>query len=115
MRLVVSTSGYLGLVAGRDQQFEQGTGPCGADAVVQPQQPVPGDFVEPVVQQPDGGHEVLDVRGLEELQPTELDERDVAGGELDLEKIAVVRRPHQDRLVLQPMTVLRSGQHGIDH
>ena len=115
LREVVVAFRYLGLVAGCDQQLEEGTGPRRADAVVQPQQPVPGDLVEPVVQQPDGGHEVLDVRGLEELQPPELDERDVAGGELDLQQVAVVRRPHQHRLVLQPMPVLRCGQHGIDH
>ena len=40
-----------------------------ADAVVQAQQPEPGDLVGAVVEQPQAGHEVLDVRGFEESRP----------------------------------------------
>ena len=41
------------------------------------------------------------MRGLEELQPAELDERDVAAGELDLERGAVACRAEEHRLRLQ--------------
>ena len=47
------------------------------------------------------GERVLDVGGLEEPQPAELHERDVAPPELHLERVAVVRGPEQHRLLPQ--------------
>ena len=44
---------------------------------------------------------VLDVGGFEELEPAEFHERNVAAGELDFERRAVMRRPKQHRLRLE--------------
>ena len=85
-----------------------------ADAVVQPQHPVPGDLVGPVVEQPDTGEEVLDVRRLEELQPAVLHERHAARGQLHLEQVAVVGGPHQHRLVDQAAALVDRVEHVVD-
>ena len=56
----------------------------------------------PVVQQPQPGEEVFDVRGFQELQPAELHERHPPRGQLHLEQVAVVPGAHQHRLIPQP-------------
>ena len=45
--------------------------------------------------------QVLDVRGVEELQPAELHEGDVAACQLDFERAAVVRGAKQNRLLFE--------------
>ena len=56
------------------------------------------------------GEDVLDMSGLEELQPAELHERDVAARELDLERGAVVRGPKQHGLRLERMPPSRCSR-----
>ena len=56
------------------------------------------DLVVRVLQHPQQGEQVLHVGGLQELQAAVLHERDVPAGELDLEQVAVVAGPEQDRL-----------------
>ena len=60
-----------------------------------------GDAVARVLDEAQQRQQILDVRGVEELQAAELDEGDVAAGQLDLERSAMVRGPEQDRLLLQ--------------
>ncbi len=84
-----------------------------ADALVQSEQPVPRDLVGAVVEQAQSRHEVLDVRGFEELQPAELDEGHPARSQLDLEQVAVVAGPHQHRLIVQPLPGLDGLQNRI--
>ena len=57
---------------------------------------------------PHPGDEVLDVGGLEELQPAVLDERHAAAGELDLEQVAVVRGAHEHGLCPQRSPLVES-------
>ena len=54
------------------------------------------------------------MRGLEEFQPAELHEGDVAPGELDLQRRAVLRGAEQHCLRLQRDTGLASRQHRLD-
>ena len=62
----------------------------------------PDDAVARVLDEAQHRQQILDVGGVEEFEPAELDERDVAPGQLDLERAAVVRRAEQHRLLLQP-------------
>ena len=55
-------------------------------------QPEAGDAVARVLDKPQQRQHVLDVRGIEELQPAEFDERNVAPGEFDFERSAVAAR-----------------------
>ena len=54
---------------------------------------------------------VLHMRGVEELEAAELDEGDVAAGELELERGAVVRGAEQHRLRFQRGARLAVGEH----
>ncbi|MEY9409034.1 CRISPR/Cas system CSM-associated protein Csm3 (group 7 of RAMP superfamily) [Bradyrhizobium ottawaense] len=58
----------------------------GADARQQMQNAETGDAVARVLGKAQQRQHVLDVRGVEEFQPAELDERNVAAGQLDLER-----------------------------
>ena len=58
---------------------------------------------------------ILDVRGLEELQAAELDERNVAPSEFDLELPRVVRGAEQHRLLAQFHARLAVRQDALDH
>ena len=73
-----------------------------------------GDAVARVLDEAQQRQHVLDVRGVEELQPAELDERNVAAGQLDLERAAVVRGAEQHRLLLQRASRLAVLQHALD-
>ena len=77
------------------------TRPRRTDAFEQPEHAVPRQFVGGVVEDAQQGERVLDVRRLEELEPAELHERDVAAAELDLEPVAVMAGAEQHRLVVQ--------------
>ena len=63
--------------------------------------PEPGHVVGGIGDHPGGRQEVLDVGRLGEPQPAVLHERDAAGGQLHLQHVAVVRRPHQHGLLAQ--------------
>ena len=58
----------------------------------QMQQAEAGDAVARIFDEAQQRQHVLDVRGVEKLQPAELHERDVAAGEFDLERTAVAAR-----------------------
>ena len=60
-----------------------------------------GDAVARIFGEAQHGQHILDMGGVEEFQAAELDERDVAAGELDLQRPAVVRGAEQHRLRLQ--------------
>ena len=61
------------------------------------------------------GQHVLHVRGLEELQPAVLHERDVAAGQLELERVAVVAGAEQHGLVAQRRRPLAVLEHAVAH
>ena len=58
---------------------------------------------------------VLHVRGFEELQPAELHERDVAPGQLEFERVGMMRGAEQHRLRFQRQARLAVLQHAVDH
>ena len=58
---------------------------------------------------------VLDVRRLQELQPAELDKRDVAARQLQLQRGTVVAGAEQHRLLLEPQAALALRQHMVGH
>ena len=57
--------------------------------------------------------QVLHMRGLEKLQATELDERDVAPGQFEFQRGAVVAGAEQHRLALQREAAFAILQHGV--
>ena len=59
--------------------------------------------------------QILDVRGFEKLQSAELDEGNVAPGQLHFERAAVVRSAEQDRLRLEREPGLAARQHRLHH
>ena len=59
-----------------------------------------GDAVARVLGEPQQRQHVLDVRRFEKLQAAEFDEGNVAPGQLDFERTAVVRGAEQHRLLL---------------
>ena len=83
----------------------------GADALVQPEQPEPGQLVGRVDEDPGRGEEVLDVGGVGEPQPAELHVRDLPRAQLDLQHVAVMRGANQHRLVAQRGAVLVRLEH----
>ena len=88
---------------------------CRADAVQQLQHAKPGELVGRVVHQPQQREQVLDVRGIEVAEPSVLDERDPAAGELELQQGRVVSGAEQDRLGAQLDRLLARGQHPLAH
>src|SRR6516162_113469 len=58
---------------------------------------------------------ILDMGGLKEFQPTELDERNVAPGQFHLEWPAVMRGAEQDCLYLQRQPGFTVFQNLLDH
>ncbi len=54
------------------------------------------------------------MRGVEELEAAELHERNVALGQLDLERARVMRGAEQHRLLLQQRARLAVLQHALD-
>ena len=74
---------------------------AGPDAGQQLETRKAGDAVARVLGPAQEGQHVLDVGGLEEFEPAEFHERDVAARELDLERAAVVRGAKQHGLLLE--------------
>ena len=58
---------------------------------------------------------ILDMRGVEELQPAKFHERNVPPRQLDLQRAAVMRRSKQHRLLLQSCASLAVFQHALDN
>ena len=86
----------------------------GADALVQAQQPEPGQVVGRVVEQADGGGEVLHVRRLHEAKAAVLPVRHPASRELELDEVAVVGRPHEYGLIPQPHPLFVGIEDAVD-
>ena len=78
-----------------------------ADAGHQLQQPEAGDAVARVLDEAQQRQHVLDVGGVEEFQPAELDEGNVAAGQFDFQRAAVAGGAEQHRLLLQQRAGLR--------
>ena len=109
--------------ARRDVRRRRGRGPVGLDFGqdgLRRDRPDPRqELQDPEARQPvarvlgeaQQREQVLDVCGLEELQAAELHERDVAPGELELERTAVVGGAKEDRLRLQGGPRLARRQH----
>src|SRR4029077_3777136 len=57
---------------------------------------------------------ILDVRSIEELQPAEFHEGDIATRQLDLERTAVMRRPEENGLLFQARANLSVLQDTLD-
>ena len=74
-----------------------------------------GHAIGGVLCPPERGQHVLDVGGLHKFQPAELNEGNVAAGELDLQHGAMVGGAEQDRLLLEGRAVLTIAQHRLDN
>ena len=98
-----------GLPAVASRLVQDALGGRRADAGQQLQHPEAGHPVARVLREAQDREHVLDVRRLEELQPAELHEGDVAPGELQLELGAVVRGPEQHRLLFSGMPASRAA------
>ncbi len=81
------------------------------DALMQAEQPEPGEIVGRVGHHPGCCQEILDVRRLGELQPAVFHERDAAGGQFDLKHITMVRGPDEHRLLAQVQAGLMRRKH----
>ena len=73
-----------------------------------------GDAVARILDEAQQRQQILDVRGVEELQAAELDEGDVAAGQFQLQRSAMVRGAEQDRLLLQRGPAFAVLQHALD-
>jgi hypothetical protein len=73
-----------------------------------------GDAVARVLGPAQQRQHVLDVGGLEELEPAVLHERDIAPRQLQLQARAVRRGAKQHRLLLEPQPFLAARQHAVD-
>ena len=73
-----------------------------------------GDPVARVFDETQQPQQILDVRGVEELQAAEFHEGDVAPGQLDFECCAMVRCPEENGLLLQACANLPVFQHALD-
>ena len=77
--------------AGVGHQIEDTMSRSRADARQKLHQPEPGNAIARVLGKPQQREHILDVGGIEEFQAAELHERDVAAGQLDLKRPAVMR------------------------
>jgi hypothetical protein len=78
------------------------------------QDPEPRDAVPRVLDETQNRQQIFDVGGFQEFEAAELDEWDVAPGQLDFERAAVVRRAEQHRLLLQPGAGLAVFEDALD-
>ena len=96
-------------------QVEHALRRCRPDARQKLQDAKAGHLVARVLHEAQQRQQILDVRGIEELEAAEFDEGDVAAGQLDLERAAVARRPEQHGLLFQLRAALPVLQHPLDH
>jgi hypothetical protein len=92
---------------GQRHTFENAGGGSGTDTGQQLQHAEPGDPVARVLRKAQDRDQVLDVRRLQELQAADLDEGDVAPGQLDLQLLT-------RRLELEAPGVSKSILEGLD-
>ena len=85
-----------------------------ADAVQHLHDAEPGDAVGRVLRPAQHSQHVLDVGRLHELETAELDEGNVAAGQLDFQHGAVMRGAEQDGLLFERGAILAIAQHGFD-
>ena len=74
------------------------------------------DAVARVFGKAQGGKHVFDMRGFEKLQPAELHEGNVAAGELEFERVGMMRGAEQHRLRLERqarLAVLQHARHDV--
>src|SRR5712671_1958893 len=71
------------------------------------------DAVTWVFDKPQQSQDVSDVRGIEELEAAELDERNIPPRQLDFEGSTVMRGAEEDRLLLQRRSALTVLEHAI--
>ena len=108
---LIPSGALIRAVRVRGQGLQDTAGVRRPDALVQPEQPEPGQFVGRVGQDPGSGEEVLDVSGVGEPQPAELHVRDLARAQLDLQDVAVMSGADQHGLVAQRGAVLVRLEH----
>ncbi len=70
------------------------------DTFDKPENPAPTHRVVLVHDHPEMGHDILDVSGFHEFEPAVLDIRNILTGEFPLQFKGMMRRPKQDRKVL---------------
>ena len=73
-----------------------------------------GDTIAGVLDEPQQGEHIFDVRGVEKLQTAELDERDIATGEFDLKRAAMRRRAEEHRLLFEEGSFLAVFEDALD-
>ena len=78
------------------------------------QQPESRDAIARILDEPQHRQHVLDVGGVEELQPAEFHERDVPARQFDFERTAVMRCPEQNGLLLQRRAAFAVLQDALD-
>jgi hypothetical protein len=96
----MSASAVIGSAASA-MPFQHALRGRGPDAGQQVQQTESGDAVPRVFDEPQQGQHVLDVGGVKEFQPAELDERNIPARQFDFEGAAVAGCPEQNGLFLQ--------------
>ena len=86
-----------------------------ADPGHQLHHPESSDAVARIFDEAQQRQHVLDVGGLQEFEPAELHERNVAAGEFHFERSAMVRGAKQDRLLFQRGAAFAVLQHAARH
>ena len=89
-------------------------GRCRPDAGQKLQHAKSGDAVTAVFAKAQQRQHILDVRRFEEFQAAEFDERDIAPGQFDLERAAVMRGAKQHGLCLERQAALAVVQNALD-
>ena len=74
----------------------------------------PATLSRGILREPQQGEHVLDVRAIEELETTELDEGNIAARQLDFQMAAMAGRSKQNRLLFQDGAALAVFQHAVD-
>src|SRR5229473_7146850 len=72
------------------------------------------DPIAGILDEPQQGEHVLDMRGVKKLETAELHEWDVATGEFDLERPAVRGGAEKHRLLLEESTFLAVFENALD-
>ena len=100
---------------GRGEPVENARAPRRSDAGHKLRHAKARDAVARVLGKAQRGEHVLHVRGFEELQPAELHERNVAAGQLEFERVGMMRGAEQHRLRFQRQAGLAILQHARHH
>ena len=78
-------------------------------------QPKSRDAVARVLDEAEHRQHILDMRGIEKLEPAELHERDISPGQFDLQRATVMRCAEQYRLLLEHGPGLAALEHPLDN